>query len=206
MILTLLVCLSVNSFIGIFDGKLDWYILQLGKVCVVTHLHYFLMGILLRKYWEKVSFLFRNKAFVWLACYAVFTILTAYGLHLDTISYYISTPANLIADLLIGGVTLSVAYSFTSLSGRLIKGQDISYGVYIYHLVVVNILIQRGYVGEVVHLGVVICLTVLLAFLSWILLERKVLASKYVIAQSIGGYWNRKWGSQKRQEIKNSVH
>lgn len=183
-----LVALFINSFIGVFDDRLHWPILRLGKVFVFTHLHYFMLGIVIQKYWDKVSFLFEGKALIWLIAYFLFTLFAVYGLDLDTVSYYSSTPANFIADILIGGLTISSAYSFIGLSDRLLKGQDISYGVYIYHMLVVNILVHRGYLGKEIYLLVVICGSVVLAILSWIIIERKVLESKYLISGAIHAY------------------
>ena len=53
-----------------------------------------------------------------------------------------------------------------------------SYGIYIYHMLVVNSIIQIGWRGEIHLLIIAIFITIILAFLSWNVVEKKALNLK----------------------------
>ena len=44
---------------------------------------------------------------------------------------------------------------------------DLSYGIYIYHMTVVNVMIEFGFLGQIYYLFVVLIITLLLAFGSY---------------------------------------
>jgi peptidoglycan/LPS O-acetylase OafA/YrhL len=62
--------------------------------------------------------------------------------------------------------------------GRILKGNDISYGMYIYHMLVINSLVALGYTGEIKYLFAAIFLTTVLSLMSWLFVEKKALALK----------------------------
>jgi len=103
----------------------------------------------------------------------------------DTTSYWISSPVNVFADIILAGLTLSFSFSFVGIGDKILRGNDISYGLYIYHMLVVNFLVQRNFVGREIYLLVVIVVTILLAILSWIFIEKKALKSKHAITKAI---------------------
>lgn len=72
----------------------------------------------------------------------------------------------------------SAAYSNDTLSDRLLKRNDISYGIYIYHMPVINFLLAVGLGASGVRLLIALGTTVALAALSWVLIERPALALK----------------------------
>jgi peptidoglycan/LPS O-acetylase OafA/YrhL len=100
-------------------------------------------------------------------------------------AYWIHSPINLFADVLLAGCTLSLSFSFIGLGQFFLKGNDISYGLYIYHMLVINFLVQRNLLGEDYFLFVVIIVTIILASISWLLVEKKALESKNAIAKAI---------------------
>ena len=71
----------------------------------------------------------------------------------------------------------STAFSNRSLSDRILRRNDISYGIYIYHQPILNLLIVLGFQET---LGVIICLifTVIIAFASWFFVEQPALHFK----------------------------
>ena len=72
---------------------------------------------------------------------------------------------------------MSAAFSNRGLSDRVLRRNDISYGVYIYHQPILNLLIVLGIQG---NMGVIFCLliTVNLAIASWGLVEQPALLFK----------------------------
>lgn len=78
---------------------------------------------------------------------------------------------------LLGLVVWSLAFSWPDLSHRLLKGQDFSYGIYIYHMPVIYALLHWG-VGGLQGLALAIVAVALLALASWRWVERPALKFK----------------------------
>lgn len=76
---------------------------------------------------------------------------------------------------LLGLAILGAAHSRPRLSERFLRGNDISYGTYIYHMLVVNMLVSVGWPGSPATVLVVAVVTLLLAWASWRLVERPCL-------------------------------
>ena len=74
-------------------------------------------------------------------------------------------------------MTISCAFTYPHL-GNILKRNDISYGVYIYHMLVINSLVELGYKGKLDYLIVAIIVTIFLGTLSWFLVEKKALSFK----------------------------
>lgn len=85
---------------------------------------------------------------------------------------------SLIPFVFLSALVVSFSYSFNGVLGRILRGKDISYGVYIYHMVFVNIFFEKGYFGSYYYLLLVFLLTVLFASLSWIYVEKPALSFK----------------------------
>jgi peptidoglycan/LPS O-acetylase OafA/YrhL len=79
---------------------------------------------------------------------------------------------------LMGVTVLAAAYSRPTLGHRLLRGQDMSYGMYIYHMPIVNVFIQLGKTGSAAWIVVALLLSGLCAALSWLLVERPFLRRK----------------------------
>lgn len=77
-----------------------------------------------------------------------------------------------------GATVLAVAYSAPWLSSRVLKGNDLSYGLYIYHMPVVNVAVQSGTSGSPLAIAGILATSVALAFGSWKLIERPFLRRK----------------------------
>ena len=72
---------------------------------------------------------------------------------------------------------IGLAYRFPQINVKI----DISYGIYIYHMIVVNALLAMGFSGKVVHLLIVLAVSILLALISHI---------------AFGHLWKRKSGKK----------
>jgi hypothetical protein len=54
--------------------------------------------------------------------------------------------------------------------------KDISYGIYLYHMTVVNVMITYGIIGKVADIGIVIAISCVLAWLS---VEIKMISQRF---------------------------
>ncbi len=76
-------------------------------------------------------------------------------------------------------LVFSCAYSNPGLAMRTTKGNDFSYGIYIYHMPVVNFLIYLGFSGSIFWSLVALVVTVIIAVLSWFYIEKPCLKLKH---------------------------
>jgi len=168
----LAVCSIVfNSYLSTMVGKEESVFVKLARVNVLPYLYCFLVGAILYMYWDRVKKFIEGKAILWLVIFISYCL--AAGTHP---SYY---PKNIqmISNILLAVLTISLAYTVPTL-GRILKGNDISYGMYIYHMLVINSLVSLGYTGETKYLFSAIVLTTVLSLLSWLFVEKKALAFK----------------------------
>jgi peptidoglycan/LPS O-acetylase OafA/YrhL len=84
----------------------------------------------------------------------------------------------ILANSILSLLTISFAFSFTDLSKKLLHENDISYGIYIYHMPILNTMLSLGYMGSIWNLLFLAILTSILAFLSWKLIEQRILRLK----------------------------
>ena len=71
-------------------------------------------------------------------------------------------PLVLVQRALLAVVVVSCAYTQRSWAGRCLHGRDISYGVYLYHMLVVNLLVHLGATGRWADLALTVVVTLAL--------------------------------------------
>lgn len=71
-----------------------------------------------------------------------------------------------------------LAFTRPDWSFRLLKGNDVSYGVYIYHMPIVNLLIYLGMKGSASAYGLAMVATLTMAAISWFCIEKPCLKLK----------------------------
>lgn len=140
---------------------------KLIKVSILPYLFYFLTGMFFYKKREFTQSYLEDKMFVYLALYA----LVCY-LHVDFFVY------DVFRQLVFALFVFSFVFSYKILSYRLMKHNDFTYGVYIYHMLIVNVFVQKEHLGEVEYLIMVIILSVLCGILSYFLIEKPFLSMK----------------------------
>ncbi len=172
----MLASMACNFFLNRADDNKTW--VKLGGVTVVPYLYYFLAGTLVYKIWDRIAHFFIGKFWWWLLAFGVFVAVVGVMWGYKPYSYWIENPFNLLSTFLLLGLTFSTAFTNTSLGHKLLKGNDISYGVYIYHMLVVNYLVHHRYTGSGRYFLLACAVVVLLALLSWRLVEKKALALK----------------------------
>lgn len=153
-----------EAAVATHDGSIQ--LDKLLQVFLLTHLYLFLVGILLQRNYEKLAHLLEGKGALWLTAYSVVTFTTESGDYLNP----------LVATML-GVAVISLAVTMPSLSSKILRGNDISYGVYIYHMPIINALVDLNVTGSKALL-VALLLTYVAALLSWIFVEKQALRLK----------------------------
>lgn len=141
----------------------------------------FACGALAQRHFETIRPYIAGKFLIWLALTGLF-IMAAMWLDAPPLlfSYGQNAPAP-IAFLLLAGLTLSAAYTVPTLAETLLRRQDISYGVYIYHMPVINALLEAS-IGNAAW---AIALTLLVAIASWRFIEQPALRMKLRPAREV---------------------
>jgi peptidoglycan/LPS O-acetylase OafA/YrhL len=143
------------------------YVSKLVRYSLLPQFYLFLFGAILQRHRVYALRWVADKGLYWAAGYIVVSYLQP------------GWPSTLILTmLLLGLTTISLAYTARSLGKRLLNEQDVSYGVYIYHGLIINVLVSLGLVGAWRDVMALVLLTIGIAFLSWRYVERPMLKTK----------------------------
>lgn len=148
-----------------------WY--KLVGVSFAPWFYMFLFGIFFQRNFDYFHNWLAGKFTVMLLLYLgiAFSSQAAFG-------WRFGNTLNPIYFVMLSILIFSAAYSYAELSDRILRRNDVSYGVYIYHMPVANFLLAIGFSGAVPALIVAMSATALLAFASWRLVEKPALRFK----------------------------
>ncbi|MCG3110367.1 MAG: acyltransferase [Candidatus Manganitrophus sp. SB1] len=155
---------------------------KLFGVSIIPYLFLFLIGVLTRQLYEKYPNLFKGKGLIWSGVYGLWVAIEI----IFDIDGGSGNRLNVVSIILLGMLTVSFAFSKSELSSYILKNNDISYGVYIYHVPVINFLMFNQIIGL---LGFVAMLfvTIVIAMLSWRFIEKPALGLKNYSLLQRGG-------------------
>jgi peptidoglycan/LPS O-acetylase OafA/YrhL len=144
-------------------------------VSPAAYFYMFLFGVLFHRRFEQVRRLFEGRLLLWSVAYLALMLLqdAVFGPARKT-----SYPLVLMGNLTLAFWTMSFAFTGKTLSERILRGNDISYGLYIYHALVLNVLIHYGAIGRPVYVILAGGVSLSLAAFSWRLIESPVLKLK----------------------------
>lgn len=120
------------------------------------HAYIFMSGILLQKLkiWEWK--IIQGKALYWMALFLIYTY---------TVPMNVTT--SMISMIILACCTISLGYSKPGLASKILKNRDISYGVYLYHGMLLSILVEKNIIGNSLYFVFVVIFTFILAWLSY---------------------------------------
>lgn len=175
MLPLILACLAVNRGFAVWklSGD-DSLAMKLFGSTFVPHVWYFLIGISVQRNFGRLRPLFDGKALWWMTAHFVCCA------SLSPLGWQVG--GNLVGplpSLTLIGTTFALGYTFPSLSERLLRHNDISYGTYLYHMVIVNALIELHWPATTVTVATAVVLTLVCAILSWKLVEQPALGLKH---------------------------
>jgi peptidoglycan/LPS O-acetylase OafA/YrhL len=137
------------------------------KVSFAPYLYMFLLGVFFQKNFE-IAYKYLAGQFV-----TVIIIYIAVGfVLLEMFSLHLGNQISPLFYLPLCCVVFAGAFSYRETSHRILGRNDISYGIYIYHMPVVNLFIYLGLISDKLHLALAALITLVLALLSWWLVEK----------------------------------
>jgi peptidoglycan/LPS O-acetylase OafA/YrhL len=145
---------------------------------VFFYLYFFLTGIAIYKNFGWIEKYLKEKVFIWLLIYAAYVLIFHTWLKLYIDPYDVSIWG-IIANTLLSLLSLSFAFSFIHLSKNLLHENDISYGIYIYHLPVINTMLSFNLFGSISDLLVMAMFVSIIAYASWKWIEQRALKAKF---------------------------
>lgn len=151
---------------------------KIVHVSLLPYLFNFLVGVVLRVIHERTR-VFWDSFTKFLGLYFLLIVLH----ELAGVGGATGNNLNPVQIIALGSLIVSAAFSNVSFSKKILRGNDISYGLYIYHMPIVNFLIFKEIFGGQ---GMIVCLvaTVIMGGLSWRFVEKPVLGLKsYSIAK-----------------------
>lgn len=173
LLLALFFVVINGFFLRIPESFDENILLKLFKVSFIPWFYMFLVGVMFQRYHQKLYSLLAGKVIWILMFYLVVSLFLA-----NRFGYGFGNSISPISYFLLAGLVFSAAHTLPTLSRRLLGGHDISYGVYIYHMPIVNALIYFGLQGELKHLALALFLSITFALLSWKLIEVPALRLK----------------------------
>lgn len=145
------------------------------------HFWFFGFGVLARLYWQRAQPFLSLP--VWAVAHAVLTAVlwshVAPGLTLGSLSIndISNTMLTLVMATTLPGLILSAAFTKPDLSDKILRGNDISYGIYIYHMIYLHAFAMLGFSSYPLAALVVGSGTVT-AMVSWGFIEKPMLRLK----------------------------
>lgn len=166
-----------NYWLSLFPKETLMY--KIGFVTLFQYLFYFMFGIVFYNYWHRIQKFVEGKFILFFSIFLLTYFLLKNHFDTDLNNYHLTSVVKLIFIILLNLTILSFSFSFKGLSERLIGKQDISYGIYIYHMLIINIFIEIGIPHQTLLSFIIILLiTILMAMLSWFYIEKPMLKRK----------------------------
>lgn len=151
---------------------------KLLEIIVLPYLWIFIIGMVMRLYWVEIKKYFIGYGVYYFAFYLLYCVVVGYfgdglgnykrGLELTTV----------IQIILLAFAMFSFAFSYTHI--KINRKLDLSYSTYLYHMLIVQILISLNIMGSGYLYLVVIGATFIIAYLSWTYIEKPMLNLKKV--------------------------
>jgi peptidoglycan/LPS O-acetylase OafA/YrhL len=147
-------------------------------VSLVPHWWMFLLGLLIHRHWDRLGRFCEGKFAVWIAAYGAVAVLRQLVLGRDTSWQTLYYLGYLPERILLAAATIAAAYTARGTASRWLGGTDVSYGIYIYHFLLINVLMEMGYMTGLGSVAAVFALSAALGLASWHLVEKQALALK----------------------------
>jgi len=153
------------TLIQLFDSENIF--VKILNVTVIPYFWQFAFGIFAALYYQKLKQFFTGKVILVGAAYIV----------IGGIVFHFIGPKMglLLTSPLLYAFIFALGSNTPEITQRSLRGWDISYGLYLVHMLVVNILVETGFSGHWWAFTVSIIASVIRAMMSWHFVEAKVL-------------------------------
>ena len=147
-------------------------ITKLIGVSFVPWFYIFLLGVLAQRNFELFHTYVAGKF------HLIFPVYLFSAYMLSGIGSAFGNNSNPVVAVLLVLTVFSFAYSMPTLSTKVLRGNDMSYGIYIYHMPVVNLLLYSELYRKTEYGFMALMACILLAAISWLMVEKPALRLK----------------------------
>jgi peptidoglycan/LPS O-acetylase OafA/YrhL len=154
-----------------------WQYATATEIVPTTLPHYlwiFLLGALVQVYWNFVRPIFEGRALYWLLGYLAVAYLAFAAGHRYLFLYHVFTLIGALMNVLMACTVISLAFTARTLTNRLLRGVDISYGLYLWHMPVIWTFVGFGWIGSQ-WTPLAWLISAAIAAVSWKVVERPAL-------------------------------
>ncbi|WP_298987688.1 hypothetical protein, partial [uncultured Campylobacter sp.] len=151
---------------------------KLLELICLPFLWIFIIGMVMRLYWLDIKKYLVGYGLYYIALYLIFyfaAIEFGNGLGDYKRGLEISTVFQI---FLLALVIFSMAFSYTNL--KMARSTDLSYSTYLYHMLIVQILISLGFGSSLWLYFIVVAATLAVACVSWNFIEKPALKLKQI--------------------------
>lgn len=146
----------------------------------------FLAGATAANYWQWLQVFFVGRAIWWVLAWAAVNGFLYVNVGHTMLNYRDPDLFIALRALLLAGMVLALAHSWTRLSSWM-RGHDISYGLYLFHMPLPLALYSAGMTGQAWLGWASLLLALVLAGASWILVESPCLELRKYLGQTQSG-------------------
>jgi len=146
---------------------------SLLQVTLAPYLWMFLAGLSIQRNWSTVRGWLVGRAHWWGLGYLLLCVAAGW--------LRVGTGGNNMSPVFLlplAGLIVSLAMSAPQLSDRILRHHDVSYGLYLYHMLVINLLVGLAAPSGWASIAAAIIVSLGLAALSWTLIEKPYLRGK----------------------------
>ncbi|MGN0384903.1 MAG: acyltransferase family protein [Lachnospiraceae bacterium] len=158
--------LAMNIVFPYVRNKIPVMIFKLLNVTFLPYLYVFLIGMFCYKQRDLLIPILCKFFWLLLVVYCVWFLLDYFLLN-----FHFGHYTNVITGIMVSFLTISCGYRF----GRHRIRNEVSYGLYIYHMIVINVFFMFGWTGRVALIFAVIIITYFLSFISCNLIEKPII-------------------------------
>jgi peptidoglycan/LPS O-acetylase OafA/YrhL len=172
-----IIVLLLSIFLNYFYNYLDTNSLftKLYHISLFPFLCFFLIGFFFEKYFNQLKIIFIGNFFYWLIFYLFFIYFSSQ--YYKLFSYYPNIIGWFVYFIL-AILIFSAAYTNVKFS-LLLKGNDLSYGIYLYHMIFLNFILSLNiYQNKYIMFLLVITSTLIFSYFSWNYIEKRFLINK----------------------------
>lgn len=148
------------------DFRNQTMVYKLLHVSFIPWFYMFLIGVFFQENFDKFKLLYEMN-YKYKIIYASIVLLI-----------YTYFSVNPVVFFIFATLIFMLVYSYVNISHKILKGNDYSYGIYIYHAVVINYFLFYGYVNETRYLVYILLISFILSAISWHFVEKPILKYK----------------------------
>ena len=175
LIVSVILSLNISLYHAyVSEGEYDIW-LKLLKASFLIHFWMFLIGVLFQRKWFLICKYFEDKFYLWFFLFFCFCIYDEFYPYRDIDSLINRQLFSFLHFFLLISFVISFAISSKYNISKWLKGNDISYGIYIYHMIIINFMIEKNLNNSFMYVLVVTIITIVLALTSWFIIEKPIL-------------------------------